>query len=850
MEDSLRKNLADIRREIIAKDFSRMNDMQRQAVFSVNGPLLILAGAGSGKTTVLINRIAYMIKYGNAYLSDDFAIEPNEDDLSLLKDVLKGEEVKNRARANSLLSLDPVDPWSIMAITFTNKAADELKSRLEKMLGSENSGVTAATFHSVCVRILRRFAGRIGYTSHFTIYDTDDSRRLMKECQKSLGIDDKILSHKTILSHISRAKDSLIDADEFTRQAGEDFRLKKIAQAYSLYEKRIKQADAMDFDDIICNTVYLLRDDRDALDFCQRRYRYIMVDEYQDTNHAQYMFVKLLSGRFRNICVVGDDNQSIYRFRGATIENILSFEKQYPDASVVRLEQNYRSTGNILNAANDVIKNNKNRKEKNLWTDVGDGDPITVFTAADEYGEAKYAAEKILDAVHDGDSFSDCAVLYRMNAQSGSLETVFARSAIPYRVIGGTKFYSRKEVKDILAYLQVISNPSDLLHLRRIINEPKRGIGAATVDKTVEISEGLGIPVMEVILSAWEYEPLARSAAKLSLFGRMMKGLIDKADEMSLGDLVTEVLEKTGYSAYLVSLGEEGEERLENVKELVSSVIRYEQECEEEMPTLAGFLESISLITDIDEYNENNDSVTLMTLHSAKGLEFKNVFIVGMEEGIFPGNQSIFGGEAEIEEERRLAYVGITRAKRHLYLTNAATRMIFGSTMRNRPSRFLLEIPEEYAEQNGVLSSIAPSVSSSFSGNYAGGNNSGYYGGRDTSGGFGRYQAKNGDGNSFVAAGRTSVPIGSSRGAHSRSAGAYSPAAKGASFAFSGIGIGKKTKFRAGDRVSHKTFGIGTVLEVSPVASDSMLTIAFDTVGTKRMMANYARLEPVEQNKG
>ena len=698
-----------LRKEVIKKYFTHMNDMQFEAVTTVNGPLLILAGAGSGKTTVLVNRIANLVKFGDGYRSTYCPAVTDED-------IKAGEDYLNGVTdfvPNGVFSVRQVRPWQILAITFTNKAAGELKERIAARLGEDASDIWAGTFHSVCGRILRRYAESIGYTSHFTIYDTDDQRRLMKHIMKAHEIDEKLLPHKRVLSIISDAKEKLISPIEFKEQAGNDLRLKTVAELYRIYQKRLVEADAMDFDDMIFNTVRLLQTDSDALSYCAGKFRYVMVDEYQDTNHAQYELVRLFSSGENNICVVGDDDQSIYRFRGATIENILNFEDEYGNARVIRLEQNYRSTSNILDAANAVIKNNRGRKGKTLWTDNGTGEKISVFTADDERGEARYIADRILENVKNGAKFSDHAVLYRMNAQSGSIESVFARSGIAYRVIGGLRFFDRKEIKDVIAYLQLVNNNNDDLRLRRIINEPKRGIGETTMSNAAQIAAELGISLFEVIKRADEFAALSRAAVRLRSFCDIIDELTEMSADISVSELLAEILEKTGYRRYLTESGEEPEkqeERLQNVAEFASTIAQYEQDAQE--PSLSDFLEQTALVSDIDSLDESEDRVVLMTIHSAKGLEFNNVFLIGMEEGIFPGNQSIYSGAEEMEEERRLAYVAITRAKKTLTVTNAYMRMLFGSTNRNMPSRFLKEIPEELCSFEGYRHSCSTSSSS------------------------------------------------------------------------------------------------------------------------------------------
>ena len=792
-----------LRKQVIKKYFGNMNDRQFEAVTKVDGPLLVLAGAGSGKTTVLVNRILNLVKFG---ASPDCETVPHDADF----DISVGEKYLNGEiddLPQGAFSINAPKPWEILAITFTNKAAGELKERIANRLGEEGSGVWAGTFHSVCGKFLRMrdHAERLGYTPRFTIYDTDDQRRLMKSIMKEHNIDDKLVHHKTVLSAISSAKDKLISPEEFASENTFDYRRKVIAKVYSLYQKALKKADAMDFDDMIVNTVRLLEKNEDVLEYYQNKFKYVMVDEYQDTNHAQYVLVSLLAGGYNNICVVGDDDQSIYRFRGATIENILNFEEEYKNAVTVRLEQNYRSTSNILNAANQVIANNKGRKGKNLWTDRGDGDKITVHTATDEREEARFVVDSILDNVNAGEKYSEQAILYRMNAQSNAIENVLARSGIPYKIIGGTRFYDRKEIKDVVSYLHLINNNKDDIRLRRIINEPKRAIGETTVSKAAEIGNQLGISIFEVLKEVDEYPILSRASAKIKGFCQIIDSLSSLAEELSISELFEEVLDQTGYIRALENEGEEGMERIENVKELASNIAQYELENDE--PSLSDFLEQLSLISDIDSFDGESDRVVLMTIHSAKGLEFKNVFLVGLEEGIFPGNQSIYGGPEEIEEERRLAYVAITRAKKRLFITNTASRLLFGSTTRNLPSRFLKEIPEEYCDCSMAVNEFA-----SFGGGYGRGFGGGY--GSNTS----SYTVNHA---SLGTAGNKSVFSSSFASANTASSG---------------------SSYVVGQQVSHKTFGKGMILKVTPMGPDSMLEIAFDDVGTKKIMANFAKL--------
>lgn len=781
-------DFCEIRKKLIEKDFSRMNEKQFEAVTTVNGPVLVLAGAGSGKTTVLVNRIANLVKFGNAYQSE-YIPHYNAEDIQNATDYLDG---KCESLNSNIWSVDAPKPYEILAITFTNKAAGELKNRIAKMLGDEALDIWAGTFHSVCGRILRRNAEVLGYSSHFTIYDTDDQKRVMKSIMKNNGIDEKMIPVKAVLSRISSAKDELVSPEEYEQSAGFDIKLKTIAKLYKLYSDELKSNDAMDFDDMICNTVKLLKTDEELLRYYGNKFKYIMVDEYQDTNHAQYVLVSLLASINGNICVVGDDDQSIYRFRGATIENILSFEDEFKNASVIRLEQNYRSTGNILGAANEVIRNNVGRKGKTLWTNSGDGEKIEIYTAFDERDEARFVADSILEDVRNGGKFSENAVLYRMNAQSASIETAFARSGIAYSVIGGHRFYDREEIKDVLAYLQVINNKNDNLRLKRIINKPARGIGPTTVTNASAISESLSIPLFSVFEDAVDYPTISRAAPRLKEFCDMMKYLIDFAFEHTISEVFEETIERTGYlDMLLCDPDPKSAERAENVKELGSEIKNFELESDD--PTLSTFLEETALVNDIDSMDENADKSVMMTVHSAKGLEFKNVFLVGMEEGIFPGSQTLYGGPEEMEEERRLAYVAITRAKRKLFITNASTRMLYGSTTRNFPSRFLNEIPREYCSEKARIN---PGYASSTVNNPI------------------RIRPS---GNSGVNFGFTPTP---------------KPRPVSAD----------NSRYKTGQVVIHSTFGQGMIIKVTKMSNDTLLEIAFDDVGTKKIMANYAKL--------
>lgn len=788
-----------LRRAVLEKDFARMNDRQKQAVFTVNGPLLILAGAGSGKTTVLINRIANILRYGDAYNSTYLRDDLDENDIAACKVYIEnGTPLTTESQEH--LSVSACASWRIMAITFTNKAAGELKDRLCAMLGETANDIWASTFHSTCARILRRDGERIGYSSHFTVYDTDDQRRLMKSILKELDISEKNITPKSILNEISRAKDSLISPAEYALTVGDDFRLKIISRAYTTYQKRLEDADAMDFDDLINKVVELFKKCPDVLEYYQNRFRYLMVDEYQDTNHAQYTFVRMLAEKSGNLCVVGDDDQSIYKFRGATIENILSFENTFQNATVIRLEQNYRSTQNILDAANAVIEHNTERKGKTLWTQNGTGAMIHLHTAENETDEAERITKIILDGVAAGRKFSDYAVLYRMNSQSLTFERNFAKSGVPHRIIGGTRFYERREIREMIAYLSVINNPSDEMRLRRIINTPKRSIGDRSVEVAAQIGQQTGETLFEVVSHAKDYPALSRAANKMTLFAAQMQGLIElnNDEEVTLGELYDELVERIDYLNFLKTDDpESAEDRAANVQELASNLRRFEEENPE--GTLSDFLEEVSLITDIDNYDNNADSVVLMTVHSAKGLEFPVVFLPGMEENIFPGMASVYV-PSEVEEERRLAYVAITRAKEELYIFHAESRMIFGMTNRNRVSRFVEEIPETLVEHTRSRDYSARPVSMpSFGG---------------------------------------AKPFGEAPKTKSvAEAGGFTPKPR--------VKPAPAGTYRVGDTVLHKTFGTGLIVSATPMANDTLLEVAFDKVGTKKLFANFARLTKV-----
>ena len=730
-----------------------MNNMQQQAVFTTEGPLLILAGAGSGKTTVLVNRIAYILQSGLC------------------------------------------NPWNILAITFTNKAAGELKDRICAAVPEGGADIWAATFHSTCARILRRYGDRIGYSSHFTVYGTDDQKRLIKDISKQLGIDDKRTPAKAVISEISKAKDKMQSPQDMLKQAEFDSRKVEIAKIYEIYQARLKTSDAMDFDDLLCNAVELFEQCPDILEFYQRQFKYIMVDEYQDTNKVQYKFVSMLAQKHGNICVVGDDDQSIYKFRGATIENILSFENTFKGAKVIRLEQNYRSTSTILDAANGVISNNTIRKGKTLWTENPKGDKIELHTCDSERDEAMFVAKTIMDGVADGRKYSDYAVLYRTNAQSNAIEQALSRSGIPHRIIGGHRFYEREEIRDMVAYLQVVNNPHDDVRLSRIINVPKRGIGARTVQVAAEIAAGLGESIYSVIKEADSYPQLSRAASKLKGFVSLIDGFLEaeESGDYTLAELYNLIIEHTNYENYLKLEKENPEVRIENIEELSSNIIKFEEDYGDEAD-LSNFLEEISLLSDIDNYDSESDSCVMMTLHSAKGLEFPVVFITGMEEGLFPSIASMMNPE-EINEERRLAYVGITRAKQKLYLTKTKSRMLFGSTTFNKESRFVTEIPDELLEKTGESRMFQTPAGSS-----------------------------------------NSIGIGSKQKS------GYSPAKP--SF-YQKPAIKSGTTYSVGDSVLHKVFGKGMIVSAEKMGNDTLLEIAFEKSGTKKLMANFCKMEKI-----
>ncbi len=780
-----------LKQQAFRKYFHSLNEQQQQAVFSVNGPVLVLAGAGSGKTTAIISRIVNMIYFGDGYAQADGYLP--EEDAVWLQAYIDGKEPEDVERLREILAIAPIRPWNILAITFTNKAAGEMRARLASTLGEElASSVHASTFHSACVQILRRSIERLGYGSDFAIYDADDSRKLMKSCLADCNVSEKQFPPRGIVQEISNAKDAMISPEEMWEDAGEDYRKQTVARLYAAYQRHLRESNALDFDDIIYLTVELFRRFPEELAKYQYRFPYVLVDEYQDTNHAQYQLISLLTHASGNLCVVGDDDQSIYRFRGATIENILGFEEEFPDCTVIRLEQNYRSTQNILDAANSVIANNTGRKSKHLWTNAGAGEKITWYRAADESDESAYVSDTILKQVKAGEKYSDHAILYRMNAQSNMLERALVHKGIPYRIYGGTRFYDRKEIKDILAYMSIVENPNDRVRFERIVNEPKRGIGNATLALLLQISQDLHLSPLEVLQNVEQYPALSKKKTALKKFAELWEALITAEREQPLEQFLDTILEKTGYHGMLESMGEEGTFRLENIEELKTSILTYQNEAEE--ASLGGFLEEISLYTDVDKYEPDQDTVMLMTVHSAKGLEFRNVFLVGMEQGVFPGNRSLSTPQ-DLEEERRLAYVALTRAKEKLTLTTAASRMLFGMTMRNPPSQFLEEIDKSLLEEK-------------------------------TS----RRQSKRG------------IPAGNAEFVQSISLLQQQMAASKKR-----VYQAQPKEFHVGERVRHAVFGDGTVLSITKMANDAMLEVGFDQVGTKRLMASHPKIKKLEE---
>lgn len=814
------------KRKLFDKYYSFLNDMQKRAVYTVRGPLLILAGAGSGKTTVLVNRITHIIRYGDAYYSDALPAGASEDDLA---EAVAAEDLDREALGQFLerYATDVPAPWSVLAITFTNKAANEIKARLAAALGEENSAATeiwAGTFHSVCMRILRTYGEIAGFPRNIGICDTDDAKKLIGDCMKKLNIDPQNLPVRSVMNQISRAKDRLLGVAEYAAEAGQDFKRQQIAKIYEMYDARLRESGLLDFDDIIMKTVLLMRESEDLRLKLQNKFRFVCVDEFQDTNAAQLELTMLLSGGYRNIMVVGDDDQSIYRFRGATIENILRFDTMFDSAKVVKLEQNYRSTKTILDAANSVIAKNEGRRGKNLWTDGERGEQISLTKLQNQMDEARYICDTITSEMLGGGlAYSDFAVLYRTNAQSRSIEQAFAKSGIPYRLLGGQRFFDRMEIRDMIAYLCVIANPADSVHLRRIVNVPKRGIGETSFSKAEMIASAEGIPLLELMRNASRYPAISSAAAKMTKFVDLIDTLRMEAATSPVSLLIAKTAKLSGYEEMLVLAGEIERERLDNIGELVSTARTYEESAQ--TPTLAGFLEDVALVSDIDKYDETADAVVLMTIHSAKGLEFPVVFLPGMEESLFPGYRSVEDPD-ELEEERRLAYVAITRAKRKLYITHVHERMLNGSTQYNKLSRFAEEIPPWLLERSDK------SFAGRDDGDYIG--DSFGFGSR----GSGRSYSFGGSGTTGRGTSGKSAFSGTSSGRaqSSRGQSIYQTQAKPAE---------KKAAapvFAVGDRVRHATFGKGEITSVREMGGDTLYEINFDVTGPKKLMASFARL--------
>ncbi len=800
-----------LKRALFDKCYSSLNPKQREAVYTVNDPLLILAGAGSGKTTVLVKRIVFIMKYGNAYFTDYVPDFVDEEYINEMKAALSSRDVASAEKLLPDLAYNPCPPYRILAITFTNKAANEIKSRLDASFDEDDEPVSkeiwAGTFHSVCMKILRFNCERIGLKPGFTIYDADDSKKAILSAMKKCSIDEKQFPIKSVIAQISKAKDQLKSPAVFETENEGDFRLSKIAKIYKVYQEQMEASNALDFDDIIMKTVFLLKNNKDILEYYQKKFKYVCVDEYQDTNYAQFVFTSMLAGGFRNLMVVGDDDQSIYKFRGATIENILNFDRTFDDAKVIKLEQNYRSTATILNSANAVIAHNKGRKGKNLWTDGKEGEKIVLRRFDDQNAEARAIVDLVYNKVsREGREYRDFAVLYRTNAQSSGIERAFAKSAIPYRMLGGVRFSDRKEIRDVVAYLQLIANHADRERLLRIINEPKRKIGDRTIAAIEEIANENGQTMFEVIESANLYPALSRSAETLVRFASIINKLTAMAESEALPDLFDATVDLTGYRQMLVDAGIEEKDRLDNLDEFKSSIIEYVNNAE--APTLIGFLEENALVADVDRYDDSANAVVMMTIHSAKGLEFPIVVLPGMEDGIFPGMQNIIGSTEDMEEERRLAYVALTRAKEQIYIYHTKSRLLYGQTQYNPKSRFVTEIPDEYVDEY-----IEPETASFYGGSM--------YSQKTSYGGYSGYNK----------------PIQQQKQVQKND-----------------ITVGKplftkeksdSTTLVPGDRVRHLTFGDGEIISAKKIAADTLYEVMFDKVGTKKLMATYAKLKKI-----
>ena len=802
-----------LKRRLFDAYYSSLNDRQREAVFTINNPLLILAGAGSGKTTVLVKRIVYIIKYGNAYYSDYIPELADNEYLSEMKRVL---ESKNKEEIENMLpdfAYNPCPPYRILAITFTNKAANEIKARLSAAFDGDElaNEIWAGTFHSVCMKILRVNCEKIGYKKEFTIYDTDDVKKAVGAAMKKCGVDEKQFPIKSVISAIGRAKDKLLTPKMYEEEAASDFRMSKIARVYAEYQKSLESSNVMDFDDIIMKTVMLFQKNQDVLDYYRKKFRYVCVDEYQDTNHAQFVLTSMLAGGFRNLMVVGDDDQSIYKFRGATIGNILGFDENYTDAKVIKLEQNYRSTSTILGAANAVIANNVARKGKSLWTDGEEGEKIVLRCLDDQNAEARAIVDTVYREVASGRyKYKDFAVLYRTNAQSSGIERAFAKSAVPYRMLGGVRFSDRKEIRDAVAYMQLVANHADRERMLRIINEPKRKIGEKTIDAIEQIADENNCTPFEILEHAGDFTALARNASVLEGFASLINRLTEIAQNSTLPDFFDAVLEYSGYRRMLEEAGEEERDRLDNLDEFKSSIIEYVNNNEE--PTLIGFLEENALVADVDRYDDSADAVVLMTIHSAKGLEFPIVFLPGMEDGIFPGIQTITGNDEDMEEERRLAYVALTRAKKQIYIMHAKTRLMYGQTQYNPISRFVTEIPDKY------INDMSESD-------------------RDKG-----YSLQSGAKVYFSEKTATDKAVPEHRRPVQRERHTDSLTLGKQLFSQENV---KSERLNPGDRVRHMTFGEGEILTVKQMGADVLYEVMFDRVGTKKLMGSYAKLKKI-----
>ena len=820
-----------LKRALFDKCYSSLNPMQRQAVFTVNNPLLILAGAGSGKTTVLVKRIVYIMKYGNAYFTDYIPEFVDEEYIKEMKNALESDNIKDAENILPDLAYNPCPPYRILAITFTNKAANEIKARLNASFDDEDvsKDIWAGTFHSICMKILRVNCDKIGYKPGFTIYDADDTKKAIASAMKKCEIDEKQFPIKSVIAQIGKAKDKLKTPEAFAAENAGDFRLSKIAKIYSVYQKQLEESNVLDFDDIIMKTVFLLKKNPDILEYYQKKFKYVCVDEYQDTNYAQFVLTSMLAQGFRNLMVVGDDDQSIYKFRGATIENILNFDRNFSDATVIKLEQNYRSTSTILNSANAVIANNMGRKGKNLWTECGAGDKISLVQVDDQNIEARKIIDVINAGVSSGREYRDYAVLYRTNAQSSSIERAFAKSGVPYRMLGGVRFSDRKEIRDVVAYLQLIANHADRERLLRIINEPKRKIGAATLAAIDGIAAEEGLTMFEVIESASKYPALSRNAATLEYFATTINRLTEFAQSETLPDLFDEVLELTGYRKMLEEAGPEEKDRLDNLDEFKSSIIEYVNNYEN--PNLIGFLEENALVADVDRYDDSANAVVMMTIHSAKGLEFPIVILPGMEDGIFPGMKNIVGTNEDMEEERRLAYVAITRAKEKIHIFHTRQRLLYGQTQYNPLSRFVSEIPDEYLERPRTAPSqnSFSSYGSSYSSTYGTTQRSAQSYGDN-------YWTKpqNSQNNTYNSAYKPKAPTIP-----------HKPQITVGKPLFTKEEVKNAQALIPGDRVRHMTFGDGEILSAKKMGADVLYEVAFDRVGTKKLMATYAKLKKI-----